>query len=92
MQETISALLTQFFIETRFYSIFESALEFLKSEDPDLRENLINSKADIAYLIDLLKKFNEINLQFQGDSLNLIKAKSEIFSFSWRIETYEAKD
>ncbi|KAK2722757.1 hypothetical protein QYM36_003074 [Artemia franciscana] len=42
----------------RFYSVFESVLEFLESKDPDLRENLINLKAEIAYLTDLFKKKN----------------------------------
>ncbi|GBP24943.1 SCAN domain-containing protein 3 [Eumeta japonica] len=58
---------------TRFYSVFDSVLEFLESRDPDLKENLIKLKADIAFLTDLFKKFNDINLQLQGDSLNLIK-------------------
>jgi hypothetical protein len=31
-------------------------------------------KNDIAYLTDLYNKFNETNLQLQGDDLNLIKA------------------
>ncbi|CAG9789136.1 unnamed protein product [Diatraea saccharalis] len=72
---------------TRFYLFFESVLEFLESKDPDLKENLIKWKADIAYLTDLFKKFNEINLQLQGDSLNL----NCYFSFFWKIEIYEAK-
>ena len=55
---------------TRFYSIFELILEFLKDKDLDLRENLTKSKADIAYLTDLSKQFNNINSQLQGDSLN----------------------
>jgi hypothetical protein len=71
---------------TRFYSLFESVLEFLESKDPDLRENLINSKAHIAYLTDLLTKFNYINLQLQGDSLNLIKAKGAISAFLGKLK------
>lgn len=71
---------------TRFYSLFESVLEFLESKDSDLKENLINSKADIAYLTDLFKKFNDINLQLQGDSLNLIKTKSVISAFLGKLK------
>lgn len=66
---------------TRFYSLFESVLEFLESKDPGLKEKLINLKADIAYLTDLFKKFYDINLQLQGDNLNLIKTKSVITAF-----------
>ncbi|XP_025266439.1 SCAN domain-containing protein 3-like [Camponotus floridanus] len=71
---------------TRFYSLFESVLEFLESKDPDLKENLINLKADIAYLTDLFKKFNDINLQLQGDSLNLIKTKGVISAFLGKLK------
>ncbi|KAL0838626.1 hypothetical protein ABMA28_016710 [Loxostege sticticalis] len=63
---------------TRFYSVFDSVLEFLESRDPDLQDKLIKFKADIAYLTDLFKKFNDINLQLQGDSLNLIKTNGII--------------
>ncbi|GBP00781.1 SCAN domain-containing protein 3 [Eumeta japonica] len=66
---------------TRFYSLFDSVLEFLESRDSDLKENLIKFKADIAYLTDLFKKINDINLQLQGDSLNLIKTKGIISVF-----------
>lgn len=71
---------------TRFYSVFDSVLEFLESRDPDLKENLIKFKADIAYLTDLFKKFNDINLQLQGDSLNLIKTKGIISAFLGKLK------
>ncbi|XP_026317857.1 SCAN domain-containing protein 3-like [Hyposmocoma kahamanoa] len=70
----------------RFYSVFDSVLEFLESRDPDLKENLIKFKADIAYLTDLFKKFNDINLQLQGDSLNLIKTKGIISAFLGKLK------
>ncbi|GBP17923.1 SCAN domain-containing protein 3 [Eumeta japonica] len=71
---------------TRFYSVFDSVLEFLESRDPDLKENLIKFKAGIAYLTDLFKKFNDINLQLQGDSLNLIKTKGIISAFLGKLK------
>lgn len=46
----------------RFYKLFDSVLEFLKTRDDILRGNLINYRSDIAYLTDLFKKFNETNL------------------------------
>lgn len=70
---------------TRFFKIFESVLEFLDAKDPILKENLIKWKTDIAYLTDLFAKFNEVNLQLQGDSLNLIKTKSIIANFHARM-------
>ncbi|XP_044744747.1 protein ZBED8-like [Coccinella septempunctata] len=71
---------------TRFYLLFESVLEFLDSKDSDLKKNLINSKADIAYLTDLFKKFNDLNLQLQGDSLNLIKTKGAVSAFLGKLK------
>ncbi|KAJ7305001.1 hypothetical protein JRQ81_010752, partial [Phrynocephalus forsythii] len=60
-------------------------LEFLDAKDPILNDNLIKWKPDIAYLTDLFTKFNEVNLQLQGDSLNLIKTKSITAAFLARI-------
>ncbi|CAH2015113.1 unnamed protein product [Acanthoscelides obtectus] len=42
-------------------------------------------KTDIAYLTDLFTKFNMVNLQLQGDSLNLIKAQSILSAFPARV-------
>jgi len=70
---------------TRFFSIFESVVEFLDAKDPILKENIIKWKTDIAYLTDLFTKFNEVNLQLQDDSLNLIKTKSIIAAFHARM-------
>ena len=52
----------------RFYKLFKSVLQFLENNDDALRVNLTNSENDIAYLTDLFKKFNETNLQLQGDA------------------------
>ncbi|XP_044572949.1 SCAN domain-containing protein 3-like [Drosophila ananassae] len=71
---------------SRFYSLFNSGQEFLGSKDPDLKKNLINFKADVAYLTDLFQKFNELNLQLQGDSLNLITTKSVISAFIGKLK------
>jgi hypothetical protein len=70
---------------TRFFLLFGTVLEFLDPEDPILKENVIKWKPDIAYLTDLFTKFNEANLQLQGDNLNLIKTKYIIAAFFARI-------
>jgi hypothetical protein len=57
----------------------------LDAKDPILKENLIKWKPVIAYLTDLFTKFNEVNLQLQGDNLNLIKTESIIAAFLARI-------
>lgn len=73
----------------RFYKLFDSVLEFLKTKDDILRGNLINYRSDIAYLTDLFKKFNETNLQLQGDDLNLIKTKNIISAFLIKLLMYK---
>jgi len=54
-----------------------------------LQANLIKSKNDIAYLTDLYKLFNDVNLQFQGDELNLIKTKTIIAAFVGKLLMYK---
>ncbi|KFD47058.1 hypothetical protein M513_12046 [Trichuris suis] len=54
---------------------------FFESEDVKLGNNLKKRRGDIAYLSDLYFKFNEMNLQLQGDDLNLIKTKNVISAF-----------
>ena len=53
-----------------------------------MKNNLIKFKSDIAYLSDLYDKFNQTNLQLQGDELNLIKTKSVIATFVSKLGLY----
>ncbi|CAH2012366.1 unnamed protein product [Acanthoscelides obtectus] len=71
---------------TRFFSLFETILEFMETKDKILKENLMKRKTDIAYLTDLFTKLNMVNLQLQGDSLNLIKTKSILSAFLARVK------
>ncbi|XP_026471713.1 SCAN domain-containing protein 3-like [Ctenocephalides felis] len=66
---------------TRFYNLFDSVVEFLENKDTQLCKDLISSKNDIAYLTDLYALLNNMNLQLQGDGLNLIKTKNIIAAF-----------
>ncbi|CAH1957789.1 unnamed protein product [Acanthoscelides obtectus] len=70
---------------TRSFALFETISEFLDTKDKILKENLMKRKTDIAYLTDLFTKFNMVNLQLQGDSLNLIKTKSILSAFLARV-------
>ncbi|CAG9790258.1 unnamed protein product [Diatraea saccharalis] len=74
---------------TRFYNLFGSVIEFLENKDPELHDNHISSKKDIAYLTDLYKLFNYVNLQLQGDDLNLIKTKNSIAAFVSKLLLYK---
>ncbi|CAH1971227.1 unnamed protein product [Acanthoscelides obtectus] len=65
---------------TRFFALFETILELLDTKDKILKENLMKRKTD------LFTKFNMVNLQLQGDSLNLIKTKSILSAFLARVK------
>ncbi|KFD49312.1 LOW QUALITY PROTEIN: hypothetical protein M513_09864 [Trichuris suis] len=66
---------------SRLYNLYASVLEFFEKEDASLCANLKKFEGDIAYMADLYTKFNEMNLQLQGDDLNLIKTKSLTSAF-----------
>ncbi|CAH1968119.1 unnamed protein product [Acanthoscelides obtectus] len=67
-------------------TLITDSKEFLDTKDKILKENLMKRKTDIAYLTDLFTKFNMVNLQLQGDSLNLIKTKSILSAFLARVK------
>jgi len=69
----------------RFWNLFDSVLEFLEEKDVKLKDRLLLFKSDVAYMTDLFAKFNSINLQLQGDELNLITSKSVISAFQKKI-------
>lgn len=73
----------------RFWNLFDTVLDFLENRDEELRANLIASKNDIAYLTDLFKIFNDVNLQLQGDELNLIKTKNVTAAFAGKLLLYK---
>ena len=54
-----------------------------------LCNELRNIKHDIAYLSDVFTKFNEINLQLQGNDVNLIKVKSAISTFLSKLQLFK---
>ena len=55
----------------RFYTLFNSVLDFFQESNPEVYDKLKSSKTDIAYLIEMFSKFNEVNLQLQGDETSL---------------------
>jgi hypothetical protein len=57
---------------------------FFERKNSLLSEELRAIRLDVAYLSDLLAKFYEINVQLQGNEINLIKDKSVISTFCSR--------
>ena len=72
----------------RFYTVFNSVLEFFQESNPELYDKLKSSKTDIAYLTGMFFKFNEVNLQLQSDETSLIKAKSALSAFLSKLQLY----
>ena len=74
----------------RFYSLFSTVVEFFQGLDyGGVSLKLISIKADIVYLSDIFMKFNEVNLQLQGNLVNLIKVKSTVLAFISKLELYK---
>ena len=73
----------------RFYSLFSTVVEFFQALDDSVSLELISIKADIAYLSDIFMKFNEIDLQLQGNLVNLIKVKSTVQAFIFKLDLYK---
>lgn len=77
---------------TRFYSLLDSVIEFLrKSSDPSLADSAENMKNDIAYLADIFHFMNEVNKKLQGNMTTLIQCRNIIASFIERLIFYEQK-
>ena len=45
----------------RFYSLFDTIVEFLQEDNLELMQLVLATKSDIAYLTDLYEKFNTMN-------------------------------
>jgi len=65
----------------RFYSLFDTVLEFLQSCDPDFTQEVMLARNDTACLSDIFAKLNALNLALQGNEVNLIKVKSAMSGF-----------
>ncbi|KAI6655480.1 Zinc finger MYM-type protein 6-like [Oopsacas minuta] len=65
---------------SRFYSLFDTILEFLEEENPQLMQLVSAAKSDVAYLTDIFDKFNAMNLQLQGNLVTLVKCKTVVSS------------
>ena len=72
----------------RFYTLFNSVLDIFQESNPELYDKLKSSKTDIAYLTEMFSKFNDVNLQLQGDETSLIKAKSALSAFLSKLQLY----
>jgi len=56
-----------------------------------LSKGVINTVSWLSQSIDIFTKFNEVNLQLQGNGVNLIKAKLAIFTFLSKFNAVQTK-
>ena len=73
----------------RFNELFDTIVQFLDGFNPKLSGEIKIRKHDIAYLSDIFDKLNWLNLQLQGQDVNLIKTKSVVVSFMSKIALYK---
>ena len=76
---------------SRFYSLFDTIVEFLQEENLELMQLVRATKSDISYLTDLYEKFNVMNLQLQGNLVTLVKCKTVISSFIGKLKLFKTK-
>ena len=72
----------------RFYSLSDTVVKFLPSRNPCLAKEVISVRYDIANLLEIFSKFNELNLSFKGSKVNLIKMKSALSGFDNKLVVY----
>jgi len=56
-----------------------------------LSKGVIDTVSWLSQSTDIFTKFNEVNLQLQGNGVNLIKAKSAIFTFLSKFNAVQTK-
>jgi hypothetical protein len=64
-------------------------VEFLEDTNALLSDELKEIRHDIAYLSELIAKFNEMNFQLQGNKVNIIEAKSVASTFISKITLFK---
>ena len=74
---------------SRFYSLFDTIVEFLQEENLELMQLVRATKSDISYLADLYEKFNVMNLQLQGNLVTLVKCKTIVSSFIGKLKLFK---
>ena len=74
----------------RFFDLYETVVEFLAQHNPALHNNVVRVRLDMAYMTDYFAKFNEMNLQLQGQDNNLIKSKSLINAFICKLALFKS--
>jgi len=54
-------------------------------------KGVIDTVCSLSQSTDIFTKFNEVNLQLQGNGVNLTKAKSAIFTFLSKFNEVQTK-
>ncbi|XP_028656972.2 protein ZBED8-like [Erpetoichthys calabaricus] len=71
----------------RFVALYDSVIQFFESNnETNLCQQLKTVKNDAFYLADIFKRFNDVNLQLQGDNKTLIGCQSIVLLFIDKLE------
>ena len=73
----------------RFNLLFDTVVEILQNCDPGLAQEVMLISNDSAHLLDIIAKFNQQNLSFQENKINLTKEKSALSGFNNRLTLYQ---
>lgn len=74
---------------TRFVALFDIVVNFLKENNTDLSESLLQQKNSILYLENIFRALNELNLSLQKSDINLVRAQQLIKSFINKIMVWK---
>ena len=86
---TAVRLLSKGVCMTRFYSLYDSVIEFLSGIDCQLAEAVKLLKNNIAFSANIFTFLNEVNKKFQGKMITLIWCKSVITLFISKLSMYK---
>ncbi|XP_012939136.1 zinc finger BED domain-containing protein 5-like [Aplysia californica] len=74
--------------DTKDEFIFKEVQEFFEEKQTPQTNIVACAINGAPSMTDLFTKFNQVNLQLQGDDTNLIKAKSMLSSFLSKLEMF----
>ncbi|KAK3862332.1 hypothetical protein Pcinc_031801 [Petrolisthes cinctipes] len=72
---------------TRVFELHEEIKQFLRNQDSDIADHFENREfiLSLAYLADVFKHLNELNISIQGTGMNMITAREKLSAFTQKL-------
>lgn len=72
---------------TRVFELHEEIKQFLRNQNSDIDNHFENREfiLSVAYLADVLKHLNELNISIQGTGMNIITAREKLSAFTQKL-------